>query len=75
LQLPEGTEIVGYKFTIDLPNDDIVAVANTGKEFNSATKNLLLTTTAGRYITFDLITIMENGKEKKIPSKVYAVTN
>jgi BlaR1 peptidase M56/Gram-negative bacterial TonB protein C-terminal len=75
LQLPEGIEIVGYKFTIDLPNDDIVAVANTGKKFNSATKNLLLTTTAGRYITFDRITIMENGKEKKIPSKVYVVTN
>jgi len=77
LQLPEGTEIISYKFTIDLSgtSNEIVEIANTGTAFNTATRNQLLNTTPGRYITFDLIKIMENGQEKKIPSKVYAVTN
>lgn len=75
LQLPEGTEIVGYNFSIDLSHDEIIEVINYGKDFNSATKKHILNATAGKFITFDRITIKENGQEKKQPSKAYAVTH
>jgi N-acetylmuramoyl-L-alanine amidase len=75
LQLPEGTEIVSYKFTIDLDDDSIVEVPNTGNSFSPATTNQFNKASAGRMITFERITIMENGKEKKIPAKIYTVTN
>ena len=75
LQLPEGTEVVGYLFTIDLANDDIASLPNSGNKFTAATITQINNAKAGRLITLDMIRIMKDGQEMKIPSKVYAVTD
>jgi len=74
LQLPVGTEITGFTFTIDT-DDDITAVLNKGTVFNLATQNLIAGAKPGRLITIDLITIKENGIQRKIPSRVYEIVN
>jgi hypothetical protein len=75
LQLPTGTDIVGYTFTIDTDQGDIIQLPNRGYLFSSRTKEVILQATPGKLITIDLIVIKENGIDKKRPSLVYEVTN
>lgn len=75
LALPNGTDITGYLFSIDMDNGDIKQVANKGAYFNAATKDIINQAKAGKLITFDQIKIMENGIEKRIPAKVYELVN
>jgi hypothetical protein len=75
LQLPYGTEIVSYQFTIDADGSNIAEVTNTGSQFNSKTKTLITNAKAGRLITIDLIKIKESGIERRIPSRVYEIVN
>ncbi len=75
LGLPAGTEVISYKFTIDKDNGNIVEIPNSGITFNPATKNELQTATAGKLMTFDLIRIRVDGKEKRVVSRVYLVVN
>lgn len=75
LQLTKETEIVSYVFTTDLANGDIGESYNKGNEFSAATKQLIAGIGAGRLITIDQIKILRDGKEVRIPSRVYKVTN
>ena len=75
LQLPYGTEILNYTFTIDNDAGGISQVTNAGSQFNSRTKILIANAKAGRTFSIDLIKIKENGIEKKIASIVYQVVN
>ncbi len=75
LQQSEGTQIVSFTFTIDLPNGDIVETNNTGNQFSSATKMQIRNATPGRIFTIDNTRIMIDGKETKVASKVYRITD
>ena len=78
LQLPDGTEIISYVFTID-GDRDAIEVTNTGSQINQKTRELLNNAIAGKMITVDMIRIRawdEQKKEfyiKKIPSVVWYV--
>lgn len=74
LQLTRETEILGYMFTTDMENGDISESYNKGNEFSAATKQLIAGISPGRLITIDQIKILRDGKELKIPSRVYKVT-
>jgi N-acetylmuramoyl-L-alanine amidase len=73
LGLDPGTDVISFTFTIDLPNGDIARVPGTGQSFNAPTSELIANAAPGRLITIDLIRIRVDGKEKKIPSKIYGV--
>jgi hypothetical protein len=75
LQLPEGTEIVSYTFTIDLANGDIMEIINSGNKFNETTINQINNAKAGRIITLDHIRVMKDGQGRMVPSKIYALTD
>lgn len=75
LKLPEGTNLVSYMLTIDLPNDNIAEIQNSGNKFNTVSINHINNTTAGRMFTLDQIIINEKGQQKRIPAKVYFITN
>jgi hypothetical protein len=75
LQLPPGTEIKSFTFSIDTDKDDIIQVPNTGNELNSKIKSLMLDAKAGKLVTIDLVVIIKDGKDKKIPSRVYHLIN
>jgi hypothetical protein len=75
LQLPEGTEIVSYTFTIDLANGDIMEIINSGNKFNEATINQINNAKAGRIFTLDHIRVMKDGLGRMVPSQIYAVTD
>ena len=75
LGLPPATKVTSYTFTIDTENGVISEACNSGNNFSPATVRLIQNTGSGRIITLDDIRIEENGSEKKIPSRVYVVTN
>lgn len=75
LKLDEGTEIVGYMFTTGLPDGTIAESYNTGNKFNESTTKLIGKLTAGDLITFDQIRVIIDGKETKLPGRVYQITN
>ncbi len=77
LQLPPGTEIISYTFTIDLekPANSILSVPNSGITINPKTRKALQEARAGQLITIDSIIISENGKAKRIPSRVYYIVD
>ena len=78
LQLPKGTEIISYVFTID-GDRDAIEVPNTGGQINQKIRALLSNANAGKIITVDMIRIKswdEQKKEyiiKKMPSAVWYV--
>jgi hypothetical protein len=78
LQLPKGSEIISYTFSIDR-NQDLIQIPNSGSQINRQTREQLNEATAGKLITIDLIEIRafdEQKKEyyiKKIPSRVWYV--
>ena len=71
LQLPKNAEIISYHFSIDLLNNDIVEIQNTGSQFNPATKTQINNATPGRTIIIDNIRIRKEGEDKKIAARVY----
>ena len=73
LLVSPGTHILRYTFTIDLPDGSIVSVPNYGAALSPITVTHMKAAEPGRIITFDNIVISENGKEKKIPSKLWYV--
>ncbi len=75
LQLSAGTEILHYKFTIDVDNGDISETVNKGNEFASVTREQINSATSGRLTTIDMIKVKINGEEKKLPSLIYEVVN
>ncbi len=75
LQLPEGTEIISFMFTMDTDGGDIIETPGNGSSFNYKIKNLINNAKPGKMITFDQIRIKKDGQEIKIPGKAYAVTN
>lgn len=75
LQLPPGTEVISYTFTIDTEAGEIVSVPNTGNEFNQATRYQIKNAKAGKLITIDRIIIRDDGKDKKIASLVYKLVD
>lgn len=78
LQLPKGTEIISYMFSIDGVRD-VIEIPNTGSEINQKTREQLNTATSGKIITVDLIRIRawdQQKKEfyvKKMPSAVWYI--
>lgn len=75
LQLTKETEIAGYMFTTDLENGTISESYNKGNAFNEATSRLIAAIRPGRLVTIDRIKVVKDGKEIRLPSKVYEVTN
>ena len=75
LQLPPGTEVISYTFTIDNDAREIISIHNTGNEFNQATLYQMKNSKAGKLITIDRIIIPENGVDKKIASRFYYVVD
>jgi hypothetical protein len=67
--------ISGYVFTIDNSNGDIVELPNSGSMFNAVTIDQINKATPGRIVTIDHIKIMKEGKEMKVPSKIYSITD
>ncbi|TMI63604.1 MAG: hypothetical protein E6H07_12565 [Bacteroidetes bacterium] len=73
--LKPGTEISTFTFSIDKDDGHIYDFVNIGNEFNSQIRQLINTAEPGRILTFENITFTKDGVKKKIPSKVYLVTN
>ena len=71
LQLPKNAEIISYHFSIDLPDNDIVEIQNTGSQLNPATKTQINNATPGRTIIIDNIRIRKDGEDKKIAGRFY----
>ena len=67
--------MVSYNFAIDLSNDEIAEVPNTGNKFNPSTINYISKATIGRTIIFEQIKIKKDGEEKKLPALMYEITN
>jgi N-acetylmuramoyl-L-alanine amidase len=74
LNIEERTEVVSYTFTIDT-DSDIREIHNFGHTFNTETINQINNVRAGRLITLEDIRIKIDGQEKKIPSRVYEITD
>jgi hypothetical protein len=70
-----GTAISTFTFAMDNPKGFIDESVNTGSYLNFMTKELIKNAKSGRTITIDNIYIVKDGVKKKIPSKVYFVTN
>lgn len=70
-----GTEISTFTFSIDKADGRIYDFVNTGNEFNSQIRQLINNAEVGRIITLENITFIKDGVKKKIPSKVYIVTD
>ncbi|MBI3139433.1 MAG: energy transducer TonB [Sphingobacteriales bacterium] len=78
LQLPKGTEIISYLFSIDR-DKELIQIPNRGSQINPQTQVQLNEATPGRLITIDLIVTRALDEQKneyyikKIPSRVWYV--
>ncbi len=75
LQLPAGTAVASIKITMDLPSGKIFNTTNSGDDLNDVTRKMLNEAEKGRIIMIEEIRILVDGKEKKIPARVYMVGN
>jgi hypothetical protein len=73
LKLEPGMEIISFTFTIDRADGTIASVHNAGNSFHPKIKELMVNAVPGRLITIDLIRVRVDGKEKKLPSRIYEV--
>jgi N-acetylmuramoyl-L-alanine amidase len=73
LKLEPGMEIVSFTFTIDLADGSIASVHNAGNTFHPKIKELISNAVPGRYITLDYVRVKLDGRERKIPSRIYEV--
>jgi hypothetical protein len=74
-QLEPGTDIYAFTFTIDKADGSIMDYTNMSADLKPKTRELMSTAAAGRMFTIDNIQIIKDGVKKKIPSKVYYVTD
>jgi hypothetical protein len=75
LRIPDEAEIVSYIFTIDQDNGDVAESTNTGETFNEATKKLIAAANDGKLLVLDNISVVMDGRKRRIPSKIYYVKN
>jgi hypothetical protein len=75
LGLSDAYKVISFKFTIDKDDDSIVETSNTGKHFSDITRKLLDETKAGHLITFEEIRVEAEGRQRKMPSKVYLLVD
>lgn len=75
LQLPADSQVISFTFTTDLPNGEIAEASVTGSNWTVPAKNLINSLVAGRLVTLDQIRVLQNGKEVKLPGKVYYVVD
>jgi N-acetylmuramoyl-L-alanine amidase len=75
LQYEKGIEISGFTFSMDNAGGTIDDSPNTGNEFNLKTRELIKNAIAGRLIAISEVTIIKDGVKKKVPARVYQVTN
>ncbi|MEO8406562.1 MAG: energy transducer TonB, partial [Chitinophagaceae bacterium] len=75
LKLKDDVSIKSFTFTTDLSNGDIAAIENNGNQISAGIIKLINGIYAGNLITIDNIILLENGKEKKVPSLIYEVVN
>ena len=75
LELSRDEEIIGFMFTTDLDDNRIGEAYSTGNQFSAATVKLIQQLRPGRLVTIDLIRIRKDGKEIKMPSKVYMIVS
>jgi N-acetylmuramoyl-L-alanine amidase len=73
--LKPGTEISTFTFSIDIADGTISDFVNTGNKLKPQIEQLIKSAEPGRTITIENITFIKDGVKKKIPSKVYFVTN
>jgi N-acetylmuramoyl-L-alanine amidase len=73
LGVDPSTNVSSFRFTIDLPNGEIVQSRNTGNQFNETTRKLIQEATVGRMFTIDFIEVIEKGQIKKRRSRLYSV--
>lgn len=75
LELSRDEEIIGFMFTTDLDDNRIGEAYSTGNQFSAAAVKLIQQLRPGRMVTIDLIRIRKDGKEIKMPSKVYMIVS
>ena len=75
LKVEPGTEISTFTLAMDNEQGFIDESVNSGNEFNPPSKKILNEAKPGRIITLDVVTIIRDGTKRKIPSKVWFVTN
>ena len=73
MQLPEGTKIVSFTFTIDDNRGGILESMDIGSKFSAKSKALMNIVKTNTYITIDNIRTMQGGIVKKDPSKAYLI--
>jgi hypothetical protein len=73
--VPADCVLIEFRFSIDLVNGVISEAWNKGNDFSSEVKRLISNASAGRLVTIDDIKVIKDGRERKIPSQVYTITN
>jgi N-acetylmuramoyl-L-alanine amidase len=74
-KLQPGTEISTFTFGMDNSMGFIDESVNAGNDLNVKTKELIKNAKQGRIITIDNIFILKEGVKKKIPGRVYGVSD
>jgi N-acetylmuramoyl-L-alanine amidase len=73
MELDENTEIVNLKYTSDTENGQVLSVNYVPKYSEKIFKDLFNESKPGRLITLEDVIIRVDGKEKKVPSRLYYI--